>query len=256
MHDPRPTRRFSDRVEYYEKYRPGYPEELVSFLQQELELSATSVVADVGSGTGLLARLILPAAKLVIAIEPNPEMRRAAEVRLGNRSGFRSAGGSAEATDLATGSVDLVLAAQAFHWFDRDRARREFSRILRPPRRVGLVWNRRKTETSPFLRAYEDLLQRLSIDYSTVDHRNVAVPSTLAAFFGTDRYREAHFPNEQVLDWDGLQGRVLSSSYAPMPDHPGHVPMMRELRRIFEDGEEDGKVTLEYDTELFWGCLV
>lgn len=113
--------RFSGRVADYLKYRPGYPEELLAFLRSECGLVPGSVVADVGSGTGKLAELFLSGGNTVFGIEPNAEMRLAAERLFSGRSGFHSVAGRAEATTLPDSSVDLVAVGQAFHWFDREK---------------------------------------------------------------------------------------------------------------------------------------
>lgn len=248
-----PTRRFSDRVADYVRYRPGYPLELLQTLEREAGLGPDSVVADVGSGTGISAAMLLRSGCSVYAVEPNAEMRRSAEELLGERPGFHSVAGTAEETTLPDGSVDLVTAGQAFHWFDRDTARAEFVRILRPEGRVALFWNGRRTESTPFLRAYEELLHRFGTDYRQVDHLRIGA-AEFAAFFAAP-YESWSFPNQQVFDFAGLRGRLLSSSYTPAPGHPDHEPMLRELRAIFERHEDGGRVRFEYDTELHLGRL-
>ena len=250
-----PTHRFSDRVDFYVRSRPGYPQALTEFLRDGLGLTPDRVVADIGSGTGLLTRMLLEMGQHVHAVEPNREMREAAEVLLGEHPGFESRDGSAEATGLADRGIDLVVAAQAFHWFDVELARQEFRRILAPGGQIALIWNRRKAAGTPFLEAYENMLLRYALDYRTVDHRKTAGPDVLARFFRTDRYGTAQFPNLQSLGWEGLKARLLSSSYTPLSGHPDHEPMMRELRRMFEESEQDGLVCLEYDTTIHHGRL-
>lgn len=257
MTRPDPTRRFSDRVANYVRYRPGYPEALLRALAEEAGLGPGKAVADVGSGTGISSELLLRPGCEVYAVEPNAEMRAAAEERLDGEPRFHSVDGTAEATTLPDASVDLVTAGQAFHWFDVERTRAEFARILcgapRAPGQVALFWNSRRTDASPFLRAYEDLLQRFGTDYREVDHLNVG-PETLAPFFGGP-YESRTFPNHQDFDLEGLRGRLLSSSYAPGPGHPDHEPMLSELRRIFDRHQEAGRVRFVYDTELYLGKL-
>lgn len=250
-----PTGRFSDRVPHYVRSRPGYPAELMALLGRDLGLTEATVVADVGSGTGVLTRMFLEAGHEVYAVEPNRAMREAAEKLLREFSRFHSLDGAAEATGLEDAAVDLVAAAQAFHWFDHEAARREFRRILRPGGCVVLVWNRRRCEGAPFLEAYEDLLVRRSIDYEKVDHRTQAGPEALSRFFRGPNYEARRFDNHQRLDWEGLRHRALSSSYVPMPDHPGHEAMMRELRVIFDRWQESGFVRIDYDTEVYHGTL-
>jgi SAM-dependent methyltransferase len=246
-----PTTRFSDRVADYVRYRPAYPDALLIALQREVGLSSTSVVADIGSGTGISSELVLRIGCKVFAVEPNADMRRAAEARLGSEPRFHSVAARAEATTLGDGSVDAVTAGQAFHWFAPLDARGEFMRILRPGGMTALFWNTRRTEGSPFLKAYEHLLRQSGTDYAEVDHRNVDA-STLRAFFGGP-YQSRVFSNAQVFDFDALRGRLLSSSYAPGPEHPDHARMLAALRQLFETHHENGRVRMEYDTELFFG---
>lgn len=248
-----PTRRFSDRVDDYVRYRPGYPRALLDTLVAETGLGPGSVVADVGSGTGLSSRLLLAAGARVIGVEPNAAMRRAGEELLAQEPRFESVDGTAEATGLPDGAVDLVTAGQAFHWFDLPRARAELARVLRPGGRAALFWNARRTDGSEFLRGYEALLRRFGTDYRQVDHSRLG-RETFERFFAGP-YGEWAFPHAQPLDLDGLRGRLLSCSYAPAPGHPDHEPMLAELARLFERTEEQGRVRIEYDTELYLGSL-
>lgn len=264
MEDRRSTERFSDRVGDYVRYRPGYPDALLHTLVEAAALGPGRVVADVGSGTGISTELLLRSGAEVRAVEPNPEMRRAAEERLGGEPRFRSVAGTAEATTLPDASVDLVTAGQAFHWFDPEPTRREWLRILRggpgeagggqpAGGRVALFWNARQTETTPFLRDYEALLRRFGTDYHAVDHTRLG-PERFESFF-RGPYASHIFPNRQVLDLEGLQGRLLSSSYTPAPGHPDYQPMLAELRRLFNRHQEGGHVHILYDTQLHLGRL-
>ena len=246
--------RFLGRVEYYRKYRPGYPERLVEWLTDLSALKPSHRIADIGSGTGLLAELFLRHGYPVLGVEPNPEMRRAAESHLQQYPRFRSIDGRAEATTLASRSVDLIVAGQSFHWFQLDQARDEFQRISSPSAFAVLVWNQRKTERSGFLRAYEELLRRHSIDYTRVRHENIG-QAQLQAFFGSQTFHRKILANSQIFDRQGLIGRTLSCSFAPLSGQPGHLPMLRELDRIFEEWQVEGRVTFEYDTRVYAGSL-
>jgi SAM-dependent methyltransferase len=248
-----PTGRFSDRVDDYVRHRPGYPPELVELLRRECGLGPGRDVADVGSGTGKLTELLLATGARVYAVEPNDGMRRAAERLLGRVPGFVSVDGRAEATGLPGASVDLVTAAQAFHWFDQVAARAEFLRILRPGGVAALVWNERDNAASAFLREYEDCLRRFSVDYGEVDHRRTASRERIAAFFGPDGFREAEIPNRQDLDLDGLRGRYLSSSYALPRGHPRFDEVMAALGEIFQRHQRDGSVRIDYRTRVYHG---
>jgi SAM-dependent methyltransferase len=247
---PDPTARFSDRVADYVRYRPGYPDEVIRVLRDETGLAPVHVLADVGSGTGISSRLFLDHGNRVFAVEPNPDMRAAAEALLGGDPRFRSVAGSAEGSTLPDAAVDYAVAGQAFHWFDGPRARDEFRRIVRPGGWAVLLWNARRTSTSPFLRAYEALLHEHGTDYAAVNHENIG-DDTLRAFFGGPYTLRTAY-NEQVFDYPGLKGRLLSSSYAPNAGHPGHAPMMRALERIFGEHQVDGRVVFEYDTRIYF----
>lgn len=249
-----PTRRFSTRVENYIKYRPTYPPAIVDLLRRECGLTARAVVADVGSGTGLLSELFLKNGNRVYGVEPNREMREAGERLLAAYDNFVSIDGKAEATTLPGASVDYVAAGQAFHWFDVDATRAEFRRILKPGGRVVLVWNERRVEGSPFLEAYEGLFKTYGTDYERVAHR-YTVEHMVQPFFGANEVTLRTFDNRQVFDFEGLKGRLLSASYAPEPGHPNHQPMMDALRKIFDEHETGGAVAIEYETKVYFGQL-
>jgi SAM-dependent methyltransferase len=247
------TSRFSDRVENYIRYRPGYPSEVVDCLKENCGLDASRVVADVASGTGIWTRMLLENGNRVFGIEPNAEMRQAGERLLAGFDEFTSVTGSAEATTLGEASVDFVTAAQAAHWFDRERARREFVRILKPGGWLVLLWNERLTDATPFLRDYEQLLLTCATDYEDVRHERTT--DAVNEFFDPAPYAERVFPSRQMFDCPGLQGRLLSSSYAPGPEHAKHAPMLRELRRIYDANAVGGLVAFEYKTRVYFGRL-
>jgi len=249
-----PTQRFSSRVENYIKYRPNYPKAIITTLQEECQLSVTSRIADIGSGTGFLTELFLQNGNTVFAVEPNREMRDAGKRILQNYPGFHSVPGKAEDTTLADHSIDLIAAGQAFHWFDEQKTRPEFIRILKPGGWVMLVWNDRETETTPFLTAYEKLLQQYATDYAQVNHKQVD-DNALMGFYGAHGFKLRTFSHRQNFDLTGVQGRLLSSSYAPEAGHPNHEPMLAELARIFQAHEVNGQIGFEYTTKIYYGQL-
>ncbi|MGD1018755.1 MAG: class I SAM-dependent methyltransferase [Verrucomicrobiia bacterium] len=249
-----PTRRFSSRVENYIKYRPGYPSAVIDTLASECGLMKKSVIADVGSGTGILSELFLKHGNPVFGVEPNREMREAGERLLKQYPNFTSVNGAAEATTLADRSVDFITAGQAFHWFDRGPTRNEFARILRTDGWVVLIWNDRQTDASPFLREYEELLQKYGTDYKQVNHRNIDIEA-ITAFFAPQSFTRREFESQQVFDLEGLTGRLLSSSYAPEPGHPNHPPMIDAVRAIFDKHQIDGRVEFTYTTMMYFGHL-
>lgn len=243
------TQRFSNRVENYVKYRPSYPSAVVEILK-EAGLSSPATLADIGSGTGISAKLFLEAGHVVYGVEPNAEMRGAAEKMLRAYPAFYSVSGTAEATTLPDNSVDCAIAAQSFHWFNPQLAGQEAARILKPNGRAVLMWNTRRTASTPFLQAYESLLQKYGTDYLVVGHRNVH-REAIEAFLGTS-FELRKLDNEQIFDFQSLSGRLLSSSYVPAKGHPNFPPMMRSLAQLFEQHNHSGFVRVEYDTELYW----
>lgn len=247
------TSRFSDRVENYIHYRPGYPREVLEALKSECGLNASHIVADIASGTGIWTRILLEHGNRVLAVEPNQDMRQAGERLLGDFPKFASVSGSAEATTLAGNSADFVTAAQAAHWFDRKRARAEFVRILKPSGWLVLLWNERLIDSTPFLGDYEQLLLTFGTDYEDVRHERTT--DAVNEFFDPEPFQERTFAMRQEFDYDGLEGRLLSSSYAPGPGHPKHDPMLKELRKIFSQHATNGKVSFDYKTRVYFGKL-
>jgi len=251
---PDSKQRFSNRVEDYVRYRPGYPAQILDVLRRDCALTRESAIADIGSGTGLLARMFLANGNRVYGVEPNADMRSAGEDFLREFPSFHSVVGTAEETTLPDASVDFVAAGQAFHWFHPQLARREFLRILKPGGWVAVISNERKKDSTAFLREYETLLRTYGTDYADVEAK-YPQSEKMEEFFGKGNFREANFPNEQLFDFAGLRGRLLSSSFTPVKGHPQHEPMIAELRRIFDAYAEDGRVRFDYIARLFYGRL-
>jgi len=248
-----PTQRFSSRVDNYVRYRPGYPPEVLELLKEECGLTTETVVADIASGTGIWTRWLLENGNRVYGVEPNAEMRKAGEEFLKTFPRFTSVAGTAEATTLADHSVEIVTAAQAAHWFDHERARREFVRILKPGGWTVLIWNERLTDSTPFLRAYEQMLLEYGTDYQEIRHEKTT--ARIQDFFAPAAYRETVFKSEQNFEYASLEGRLLSSSYVPQAGDKKYEPMLKELQRIFAEHDVNRKVGLEYDTRVFYGIL-
>jgi SAM-dependent methyltransferase len=246
------TKRFSSRVRDYQRFRPGYPAAAIELLRHECGLAQNTVVADIASGTGIFSRLLLEAGARVIGVEPNAEMRSAGDDFLAPYTRFESVEGTAEATGLPQQKVDLITAAQAAHWFDLERARPEFLRILKPGGWLVLIWNDRRQSTA-FAREYEGLLVEFGTDYLEV--RRLDENRNVEPLFGSSSFMKKVFPNSQKFDYAGLEGRLLSSSYAPRIGSPHHPPMLRKLRSLFETYQESGRVIFEYDTQVFYGQL-
>lgn len=253
MPAPNATSRFSDRVGNYVRYRPGYPPEVLETLQLECGLTPQRVIADIASGTGIWTHVLLENGNPVFGVEPNKEMRETGERLLAKFPKFTSVAGTAEATTLPDASVDFVTAAQAAHWFNRAPARQEFVRILKPGGWLVLLWNERLTDSTKFLRDYEQLLLTYGTDYEDVRHERTT--DAVNEFFDPAPYQERTFSLQQEFDYAGIEGRLLSSSYAPGPEHPNYAPMLRELRRIFDECAVGGRATFEYKTRVYFGRL-
>jgi SAM-dependent methyltransferase len=245
-----PTTRFTNRVENYVKYRPGYPKEMLDLFRDEMGLTPASVLADVGSGTGISARIFLENRNTVYGVEPNDAMRAAAEEFLKDYPNFRSIDGRSDATGLANSSVDFVIAAQAFHWFDLGPTREEFQRVLRPGGFIALIWNERQLDSNTFLAEYEQFLLKHASDYRNVRHENTG-EEELHEFFGGE-FSSRAFRNSQVFDFEGLKGRVVSSSYMPAEGDDAYPPMIAELHTLFAKHQERGKIEILYDTNVHY----
>lgn len=251
--DRNPIARFSDRAEDYAKYRPHYSPDVVKALQQACGLRPEHIIADVGCGTGMLAEIFLANGNRVIGVEPNREMRLAGEKYLADYPNFSMAEGSAEATTLPAASVEFVVAGQAFHWFRPREARVEFARILKPGGWAVLVWHDRDSQSTPFLHAYEAFVRRHSTDYDRVTHKLINY-ATLQHFFGPHEMQRIQQHNLQRLDFDGLRGRLLSSSYIPKSGEK-YDAMIAALPELFSIHAVDGHVVLEYETKIYYGHL-
>jgi len=245
--------RFSNRVANYARYRADYPREIVGYLKKQNALDDDSVVADIGCGTGLSARMFLENGNRVFGVEPNSAMRIAAVEYLKDFPDFKRIDGTSENTNLNDASVDLIIAAQAFHWFEPEATRNEFQRILKPGGHVALMWNERQLDTTPFLVKYESFLLKYATDYSSVRHENVD-GARLHNFFQAD-YQSARFDNVQIFDFDGLKGRMFSSSYMPNEDEPVATEMIDELKTLFAKYNQDGRINILYDTNVYLSRL-
>lgn len=245
--------RFSNRVENYVKYRPGYPKEVLETFRNEMNLTEDAVIADIGSGTGISAKVFLENGNKVFGVEPNAAMRGAAEEFLKDFPKFESVDGTAENTTLENNSVNFVMAAQAFHWFDPAKTRAEFSRILRAKGFVVLIWNERLLNANDFLREYENFLIKFGNDYEKVRHDNIDIKK-LNEFFQKDFSRKT-FQNAQKLNFDGLKGRLVSSSYMPSESESVFELMVTELKSLFDKYAENGKIEILYDTNIFYTQL-
>ena len=247
------TERFSNRVENYVRYRPHYPKEIIPFLEEKIGLHSHWIVADIGARTGISSELFLQNGNTVFAVEPNKKMKEAAEALLKNNPRFISINAKAESTSLQTQSIDLIISGQAFHWFDKIKSKIEFQWIANSEGYLVLMWNDRNLE-SGFQQAYEKMLIEFAIDYEEINYRNVD-EECIKAFFLPNECSFQCFHHSQFFDFEGLKGRLLSSSYAPLEHHPNHNPMLSRLKEIFEAFNVDSKVEFEYNCCLYFGKM-
>ena len=250
-----PKKRFSSRVDNYSKFRPSYPEAIISFLESEKVLYKDSIIADIGSGTGILSEIFLKNGNLVFGIEPNIDMRNAAESLLKKYQNFHSIEGSAENTNMEENSINIITVGQAFHWFDQIKARKEFKRILKPEGYVVIIWNNRKRSGIEFLEQYEELLLTYGTDYRTISDINIDFEKFYGVGKDSEGVKREVFENHQFLDYPGLKGRLLSTSYTPLVDHPNYNNMITELEKIFNENNQNGLVRFDYETALYYGRL-
>lgn len=250
----KPTERFSDRVSNYIKYRPSYPVELIDTLTSKCRLDSQSIIADIGSGTGKFSKLLLDRNYRVIGVEPNNEMRQTAEIQFSKLDNFTSIEGTSEKTNISNSSVDLVTAAQAFHWFNRKETRKEFERILKTIGYVALIWNQRNLDV-PFQREYDQMLREYSTEYNTVNHMNFTIED-FSDFYYPGEFTTYKFTNTQHFDLDGFLGRMQSSSYTPKIGTKEYDILIKVAESLFSEFENEGLIRFEYTTFLYLGQFI
>ena len=245
------TKRFTDRVEDYARYRPSYPDAAIDYLKTLCP--PPGPVVDVGFGTGLFTERLLLAGYIVTGLEPNRAMLEVGDAAMRRYENFASMPGTAERLPVAAGSFGMIVAAQSFHWFDPEPTRKAFARALRPGGWVSLIWNNRETDTTPFLVGYEAALNKYCPDYAKISATHAA-EQEIEAFFAPDEVTKRSFPNHQELDWDGVRGRMMSSSYVPKSG-PSHDALLGEVETLFQQEAKAGTVEVRYQTVLFSGQL-
>jgi ubiquinone/menaquinone biosynthesis C-methylase UbiE len=247
------TKRFTGRAFFYSTSRPSYPGRILDVLRTEIGFDQTYVVADIGSGTGLLSELFLTNGNRVLGIEPSDDMRNLAENILVKFPRFLSVRRTAEHTSLEGASIDLVTVGQALHWFDCEVSSGEFARILKTNGHVCIVYNDRNNQ-DPFMREYDQIVSRYARDRANVPNIDDAY---LSRFFRNGKYSKFSLPNEQLLDFEGLLCRMTSASYMPNPSDEEQFALLRkDAARIFKTYDKRGKVRMLYDTTVFLGKIL
>jgi SAM-dependent methyltransferase len=250
-----PISKFNKKVKKYTLYRPGYPSEIITFLQEELSFNKEHVVADIGSGTGLFTKLILENGNLTFGIEPNFSMREQSITELSNYQNFTIIDGRAEDTKLDTNSIDFIFAVQSFHWFNNNEARKEFKRILRNNGYVVLIWNQRSTDNSSFLKSYELLLKTYARNYNPSIHNGLD-ESYIKSFYYPNKYHIKKLFRRQLLNYKELKGRLLSTTYAPGYNDPNYKLILIDLKTLFNEYNENGVVQIDYCVYIYYGKLI
>lgn len=245
--------RFSDRAENYDKFRPGYPHALVQFLRETVPTSRDFVIADIAAGTGIFTAQFIAWGRRLFVVEPNSEMRSRAHKRLDGCGRCVFLNGTAEATGLPDGSVDLFVSAQAFHWFDLARTRVEFERAGRNRPYVAMVWNLRNTR-SAFEAAYESFIRTYATDYLQVSQRKMDA-TDVRSFFAPSRPQYRVFGHVDSLTYPQLLGRTLSYSFLPDETSPVLPEMKKALEALFQAHERQGRVRMSYKARLFLGRI-
>lgn len=247
--------RFTDKAQKYEKYRPSYPNKSLDIIQDEcgLALNNDIVIADIGSGTGKFTELLLEKGCVVYAVEPNDNMRAVAEAKFADIHNYKSINNTAEDTGLDDSSIDLITVAQAFHYFNLDKAREEFRRILKPNGKVVLLWNFRYRE-SDFMKEYEKIVYTFhSKDLQPTFAQDKMNDNVYNKLFS--EYKVFSIPYCQELDFNNLWGRVLSSNHAPKADDPNYDELYRKIRGLFDKYQHNNKITFEYRTKIVLGSI-
>ncbi|ETI66638.1 class I SAM-dependent methyltransferase [Neobacillus vireti] len=237
------TEKFTDKAEVYAKHRPGYTHEYIEYLLTATSLNAGNVVADIGSGTGILSRQLLESGLTVIGVEPNGDMRTIAEKALKRNSRFISVNAAAEHTTLDDNSVDLVTAAQAFHWFDKEKFKQECQRILKPNAKVALVWNSRDGSSALNMESAE-ICQRYCPNFKGFSGGIGESEDVFKQFYKKGNYDFRRFHNELEFDFAGFLGRYLSASYAPKKTEKEYEPFISAFTVLFEKYSHNGKIII------------
>jgi SAM-dependent methyltransferase len=236
-------RGFEQGAAAYERGRPGYPRQAIEWLEGELSLGSGRTVLDVGAGTGKLTRELVRSGATVLAVEPVPGMRAVLEEVVPEA---RALDGTAEALPVGDQSVDAIVVAQAFHWFDGPAALREFHRVLRPDGRFALIWNRRRRDQT-LHHAIDEIIEPHRGDTPSHYQSPWRQPLQSSGLFTT--VAEVEVPFEQVLDADGLVDRIASISFVaalPAPERGGVVGRIRDLA-----ARSPQPIRLEYHTEVY-----
>jgi ubiquinone/menaquinone biosynthesis C-methylase UbiE len=245
--------KFSTKVNNYSKYRPSYPDKFIEYLIQEVGLNKDSIVADIGAGTGRLTRLLAEKVKTVLAIEPNLNMRQACLEYCRQSTNVIPVDGSAESTTLADSSVDFITVAQAFHWFDKEKSKSEFGRILKPGGKVTLVWN--KPPETQFGKDIDALYHLLCPDYKGRAGGSELTSDAYQDFFKKRCCDYRVFDNSSESSLANYLGGSLSASYAPSESDANYAKFVAGVTRLFQKYQTNGKLLVNNQTHSYTGLV-
>ena len=250
------TKKFDNMGKLYACHRPAYPQDFIDYLCSEIGLCASSIVADIGSGTGILTKQLLESGAKVYAVEPNDDMRLISEQGLKDYGNFYPVKGTAENTSIYDKSVDFITAAQAFHWFDAQKFKTECNRILKPSGKVILVWNSRDEE-SPAVQKSDMINKKYCPNFKGFSGgmRGTEDDTNFSGFF-TEGYEKKVFSNNIIYDKNGFVGRNLSGSYALKEDDENYLHYVSELDAVFDKYSINGQFVMSNYTQSYVGSVV
>lgn len=250
----KPTDKFTDKAEVYAKFRPNYPHEYIDYLITKAGLNNHCRIADIGSGTGIFSSQLIERGLTVYGVEPNDDMRTLAEQTLKSDFRFISIKATAENTTLNEHSLDLVTAAQAFHWFDKKKFKIECQRILKQDGKVALVWNSRDG-SSDLNRESAEVCQKYCPTFKGFSGGIEETPVVYQQFFKDGKYDFMNFRNDLTFDFKGFLGRYLSASYSPKKNDKEYTPFITALTNLFEKYSKNGKIVIPNNTKSYLGIV-
>lgn len=248
------TKKFSGRAQDYTRGRPGYPKALFDRLYTDYGFSDNSCIADIGSGTGRFSKYLLDKGCTVYCVEPNEDMRRVAENELGDYNNFISVNGTSDITTLQNKSVDFITAAQAFHWFDAKKFKKECQRILRHDGKIVLIWNTRDMCSLFNIKSY-DIYKKYCPAFKGY-HGGMKDDDERILKFFNNNCDKIIVENPLVFTKEKFIKRSLSASYSLKKGDENFNDYIRALENLFDEYSENGIVIMENNTTAYIGGIL
>lgn len=245
--------KFNHLADIYEKYRPSYPEEYIKDIIIKCYLDSESLVADIGAGTGILTRQLLHNHLKVVGVEPNLDMRKVLK-KLETNKNFKAIEGTAEHTNLEDNSIDLIVVAQAFHWFDKEKFKKECKRILKPNGKVWILWNQ-LDETKEIVKEQKRIDDEYTNRFQEVNGILDAnkKEEQIQGFFQCNIYEKKVVDNPLENDKERFIGANLSKSYSLKKENPNYDNYIEAFGQIFDRYSENGKIMIPNKTYGYLG---